>query len=573
MPTPAPPVATLLIVDDKPENLNFFRNALEQDYTILTALSGELALRLAAEHQPDLILLDVMMPVMGGFEVARALSRDPRLSRIPLVFLTANTDTTSQLQGLELGAKDFIIKPTSLGILRKRVANVITQIQLDSQTERHRSELEQVNQQLQQTLSELETQKQALARIRQQEIEIGAAIQKNVLFGNFPRNLEGLRLASFSEPSQGVDGDFQVFTQLSPHSFEVLVGDVMGKGVAAALFAASVICSYRTTFMDLMSNTDGEVMPSVQDIVNAMHQSLTPNLIEIGSFVTLALLRIDRLAQTVTWCSAGHPPCLLTSSRYPTVIELGSENLPIGVLESECYQEHTRPVAVGDNLLLYSDGISEAISSNNTLYGNQRIAAILHQGQQIQACATTILNSLRSDLKTFSPNSAAPDDRTAVLIQVVLNRNKTRIAGSIADRRAPNYRDVEPELHKLEPLRKKIAAFTLDQPEEFTQSLVLAAFEVATNVIRHGDLTIKDAPIVAVLQRSEEAISIELQYAGKPFVPEHASEPDFSGNQDHGFGLFIVENSVDQVLYGTPMPGISSIRLVKQLEQQPPKST
>jgi response regulator RpfG family c-di-GMP phosphodiesterase len=116
--------ATILVVDDTPDNLDLMSNLLKEDYKVKIANSGEAALKfLASGLPPDLILLDIMMPGMDGYEVCRRLKRDSRTKNIPVIFLTAKTDVEDEKKGLELGAIDYITKPISPPIVMARVKN------------------------------------------------------------------------------------------------------------------------------------------------------------------------------------------------------------------------------------------------------------------------------------------------------------------------------------------------------------------------------------------------------------------------------------------------------------------
>ncbi len=113
---------TILVVDDTPDNLSLMRELLRKDYQVQLANGGERALKLAAmQPQPDLILLDIMMPVMGGYEVCRRLKADAATRDIPVVFLTAKADVEDEKRGLELGAVDYITKPISPPVVLARV--------------------------------------------------------------------------------------------------------------------------------------------------------------------------------------------------------------------------------------------------------------------------------------------------------------------------------------------------------------------------------------------------------------------------------------------------------------------
>jgi phosphoserine phosphatase RsbU/P len=798
--------ATILVVDDTEINRLLCLKALQADYRILTADSGQAALELARSARPDMILLDIMMPDMDGYETMQAFQSDPVLSNIPVVFLTAMSSGESQIKALKMGAFDFVTKPFQFDILRHRIRRILERerlqqellmrnqqlhdslnrqktlgaaldsafratndslfiadaqmrvfltnensrklfgdlqgLQLGSflllsedgktinllqlcadstaaeaifrtpdgqslpvlitgrayqtsenetnylfsiQDIRQRLHLEEANrlhnEHLQDMVLELSKQKSALdqhalvsitdtqgrityanerfcqvsgyqaeeltgrthrllksglhapehyadlwqticagktwhgelanrkrngdiywvnttiipwldaqgrpyqfvairteitdrikaeeqiALARKREVETGGIIQKRLLFGTPPENLSGMSLACYTEASQEIDGDFYTFTKIGPKSFEILTGDVMGKGVIAAMIGAGIKSAYRQILVDhMLSQRDGK-LPSPASIINALHKITTPALIEQDAFVTLSLLRFDRETLTMTWVNAGHTPTLYLAKDSQTVNRLTGNNLPIGVLESEVYEEHTQPIGIGDSILMYSDGISESSNPQGEYYGEEPILAILKNGQQLNASSSILLHSLRSDLHDFCDSPTASDDRTAIVVQIRPLRAQKR--GTIKDRKEPECFELPRLLNKLGPLRQRIACLAQDQPEAAVQALTLAAFEAATNIIRHTPEKLRDVPFTAVLKRNEKELTVELVHAGDPFVQTAPPNPDFSGNSEGGFGLFIIANTVDQVHYGRPMPGMASIRMVKKLATDP----
>jgi len=113
----------ILIIDDTPANLQLLASILEQDYLIQVATSGERGLQLAQKSHPDLILLDIMMPGMDGFEVCRQLKLNSKLARIPVIFITALIDSSTEEKCLALGAVDFLNKPLNIKLARLRIDN------------------------------------------------------------------------------------------------------------------------------------------------------------------------------------------------------------------------------------------------------------------------------------------------------------------------------------------------------------------------------------------------------------------------------------------------------------------
>src|SRR4051812_45361590 len=114
--------ATILVVDDTPDNLTMIAGLLKDTYKVKVANNGERALRAAsAEDKPDLVLLDIMMPGMDGYEVCRRLMADPATRDIPVIFLTAKSRVEDETMGFELGASDYVVKPVSPPILMARI--------------------------------------------------------------------------------------------------------------------------------------------------------------------------------------------------------------------------------------------------------------------------------------------------------------------------------------------------------------------------------------------------------------------------------------------------------------------
>ena len=128
----------ILIVDDVPENIQVLLSTLKNDFAILVATSGEKAIDLAfKEPQPDLILLDIMMPVMDGYEVCRILKADDKTKKIPIIFVTALTGSDDEAIGLHLGAVDYITKPINPDLVKARITNHL-------ELKRHRDNLEEL---------------------------------------------------------------------------------------------------------------------------------------------------------------------------------------------------------------------------------------------------------------------------------------------------------------------------------------------------------------------------------------------------------------------------------------------
>ena len=421
----------ILVIDDTPENLELLIAALEVDFDLQVATSGALGLNYAHQTVPDLILLDVMMPEMDGFEVCRRFKADTRLGDIPVIFLTALGDAKAENTGLALGAADYITKPINIATAQQRIRNLL--------------EREAQRQTIQTQFNELKQATDLLQAARQRELEFGNAIQHTLLQGVIPKGIEGATISSFSQPSQVVDGDFSDIRRLHTSSFDILVGDVMGKGVGAALIGAGVRAAYHQVLADLqVVKSFGTVLPTAVQIVNELHRVLTPRLTELASFVTLALYRFDLVAGTLTYVNAGHTHGMLLRAAQGKVVLIEGENRPIGVLPDEVYAEVCVPIGPGDSLLIYSDGITEACSPGGEQFGQERLIGAFEAGRAAALVPFALLDSLQQMLKGFTGGAPAQDDQTAIIVEWPSNVVALTRAESVAQHRSKTmYRRAE----------------------------------------------------------------------------------------------------------------------------------
>lgn len=403
----------ILAIDDTPANLLALGAVLEDDFDLRVATSGRAGLALAAQSQPDLILLDVMMPVMDGYETCRQLKQDPSLRTIPVIFLTALSTMDAESEGLALGAADYITKPINVAIARHRIRNLLEREGLRKEVTAQRDELQSLIGKLTESTTQLEA-----ARMR--ELDMGRNIQRILLQGEVPEGISGACLDFFCAPSQGVDGDFFDIHRLNADCFDVLVGDVMGKGVQAALIGAAIKANYHQALADLlMDKSVASHLPTPADIINQLHRVLTSRLIALASFATLALYRFDLKMGTLTYVNAGHTPGLLKRADRPETEAILGDNLPVGVMAQECYTEMQLPIAPGDSLLLFSDGITDAQCVGGEEFGQQRLAQAFSTWPETTACQSVArLGHVREVLQHFTHGTQARDDQTALVVEL-----------------------------------------------------------------------------------------------------------------------------------------------------------
>ncbi len=403
---------------------------------------------------------------------------------------------------------------------------------------------------------------QSIRELRRREMEVGAIIQRS-LVSEVPEGIEGASLAEYADPSQILDGDFSSIHRFHPGCFEVLVGDVMGKGVQAALMGAGIIAAYNRALAELLlAKQDARSLPTPAEIVNAIHRSLTPQLMAISSFVTLALYRFDLDSGVLTYVNAGHTPGLLTRGPGARAVAILGDNLPIGVMPQETYRELSLAMGTGDSLLVFSDGITEACNPDGEEFGMARLSDLMEAGSHARLPPTTIMQALRGEQRRFTGGGPGADDLTAVMI--TLNPRRGALDRRIEDRIAPLVFTLPWSLEGLGVLRSRVMASAGSLPEDDADALILASFEAATNVIRHGRLLVGSATLTCRITRESDSVVVELIYPSEAFKPPAQVNPDMSGASEGGFGLYIIEQSVDSVEYTSLMPGVACIRLVKR---------
>ncbi len=401
----------------------------------------------------------------------------------------------------------------------------------------------------------------ALDEARRRELEIGHQIQRSLLFGDIPEGIVGADIATYTEASQGIDGDFYAVHRFGADCFEILVGDVMGKGVPAALIGAAIKTNYNQILAELLSDQKGsKELPSPAEIVNLLHRNLTHRLIDLSSFSTLALYRFDLKAGELTLVNAGHTPCLLLRGSSGDVETILGSNIPIGVVAEEHYVQKTIQINPGDKLLAYSDGITETCNSDGEEFGLDRLVGLVKAASQENMPPGTLLQSMRHQLHAFVGSNRLMDDQTAVFVELCSGRAD----GVTCACRYPYSTSLPWRFEAISELRVAIGKVAAGMPEIELAALTLAAVEVLTNAIRHAPQSLKDAAITCRLLCSETQMSVELIYpSATVFEPSGLLEPDFSGEAEGGFGIFIIHQSVDRVQYAAPLPGICAVRLVK----------
>src|SRR5215471_1234136 len=270
-----PKPATILVVDDSPVNLQVLVRTLDgSGHRILAATSGSSALQIAARVKPDLVLLDVMMPEMDGFEVCRRIKSDPAISDVAIIFLSALGDVGDKVAGLELGAVDYITKPIQAEEVLARVAAQLTRLQLERDVRMSRDSLDR-------------------------ELGAAAAMQRLILPRSFP-SIGNLTFAAYYQTSRYVGGDYFDVISLPDHRCGILVADVSGHGAPSAIVMAMIRAAFHAYHQPAIQPA------AVLQYLNEQFKFLWGT----AMLATVSYAVIERSGRMLAAC-AGHPPPLL----------------------------------------------------------------------------------------------------------------------------------------------------------------------------------------------------------------------------------------------------------------------
>lgn len=366
-------INTVLIVDDSPENIDLLGEILKNKYKIKVALNGIKALKIAmSEYPPDIILLDIMMPDMNGYEVCLRLKSDAKTQDIPVIFVTSMSEIEDEKKGLEIGAIDYITKPFSSAIVKARVKNHIELKEAREHLKNQNKILELRVEERTKELLELQRVEFELRSDQEKvdnELNIAAQIQRSILPSDFPAFPEHAQfdLYAMMKPAREVGGDFYDFFFVDDDRLAVIIADVADKGVPAALF--SMIS--RTIIRSIAKQGK-----SVSQVLSETNYLLCEGN-ETGMFVTVFLAYYHLSTGRIYYSNGGHNAAFLIGLDGGCRILNQKHGPALGIKKELTYSENMDSLEKGQILVLYTDGVTEASSPQGKLFGFERFVNLI----------------------------------------------------------------------------------------------------------------------------------------------------------------------------------------------------
>jgi PAS domain S-box-containing protein len=399
-----------------------------------------------------------------------------------------------------------------------------------------------------------------LEAARDREATLGFRIQRMLLLTQPPTDVSGLQVAALTMPSQRIDGDFYDFFRHGNDCLDVMVADVMGKGIPAALLAAATKSNFLEALCHLTAISRGGVLPEPKEIVTLAHADMVRHLIDLESFVTLCYARVDLKRRVLDLVDCGHTGMMVVRGTTGACEMVHGDSLPLGIREGEIFDQISIPFATGDLFLFYSDGITDVRNRDGELFGLDRLAECVRFNRGLEPEA--LVDAIRRAALAFAGCDRPTDDLTCVAMKV----------SEVRQPLARSEAEIDSDLKDLYRARMFVQEFCRMVPgglldEDDIADLVLAVNEAASNIMKHAYRGRSDQRIQLEAEATSDRVSIRLHHLGDSFDPTIVPPPALDGSRESGFGIYLIARSVDDVRYTRDERGRNCIALVKMIKR------
>jgi len=375
---------TFLVADDEITNRLILQAILEQDgHRVVMAEDGEQALAVYERERPDVVLMDVMMPRLDGYEATRRIKALAGEAFVPVIFLTALTEDVALARCVEAGGDDFLIKPCNRIILLSKIDALLRIREMHVALQARNAEIAQHHERLH---LEYMTAEKVLAKV----------MHRGCL------DMAGIHY--LLSPMSIFNGDLLLAARVPSGGVRILLGDFTSHGMSAAVGAMPVAEIFYT-----MSAKGCSMSEIVAEINNKLKQILPADM-----FLAAALVEIDCVRYTLTVWNGGIPDLLLYRQGRDITHLFASRHLPLGILDSHQLDRTVEivPIATGSRLCMYTDGLTDARNASGERFGEEKLKLVISGNRDPQP----LFDSITTALAAFRANAEHSDDLTVAEI-------------------------------------------------------------------------------------------------------------------------------------------------------------
>ena len=384
----------ILVADDERLSRILLRRLLTQSgYRFLEVKDGQECLDAYREHQPDMVLLDAMMPVRDGFSCCEQIRKLPNSDRVPILMITGLDDKESVDRAFKAGATDYITKPIHAPVLMRRLRRLIEASRAERELQRKKEVLEA-------------------------ELKAAADYVRSLL--PLPIQTSKIQIQQEFIPSLALGGDAFDYYWLDNEHLVIYLLDVAGHGIRPALLSVSVLTLLRskldnTTLSCQLSPLKNVDFYQPQTILRELNRVFLSETDE--DYFTIWYGIYNTKTQGLTYASAGHPPALLIKDSQ--VEELNTKGIPIGMFPEVDYQVSDTIVPENSSLYIFSDGVYEIPDTDGNIWGLDNLKHLLVS--QLKTEETLDLDNLFQEILELSGNNDLPDDFS--LLQIAFSQS------------------------------------------------------------------------------------------------------------------------------------------------------
>ncbi|MFP4573446.1 MAG: SpoIIE family protein phosphatase [Desulfobacterales bacterium] len=516
------PIRILVADDDAGTRLLLRRKLEKSGYKVICAKTGREAVNLLSDKVASAVL-DLKMPDGDGLYCLRYI-REHFPDMAPLM-LTASENIANAVEAMKQGALDYVTKPFNPG----QVAALV-----DKSVDAYRQS------------KRLKAAEKKLEQARNHEVFVASQIQKSLLLGKPPGELSELDIAHLTIPSRKIDGDFYDFIHLAPKALDVVVADIMGKGIMAAFMAAALKSAFLRIINGYLTRARPGLMPEPEEIVSAVYDNMIEQMCELETFVTFCYGRFDLERYRFIFVDCGHVRTIHYKKAEDRVELLQGANMPLGFPETAPFQQFNVPFAPGDMFFFYSDGVTEAAGAEGGLYSEEKLVGFVKENAHNMAAGDLVRAVLR-DVTVFTGTEVFTDDFTCVGVKI----GHPESSGKVIDKQELK---IDSRLENLKKVRSFVRGFcernAAGKLDELRVSQVeVAATEVVANIIKHG-LDQEPGHFIDICAEAlADRIEVEFRDTGRPFDPQNIPPPVLDGTRENGMGCYLISQFVDDISY------------------------